>query len=105
MLCPIHLVRDAHNCGLACCKEAALLAVVVYGANHSVTKTRTDVATGDEARLAQDVNQISICGRTPFADGLDRVRLCQPVEPDEQTNAPASGELGFGLAPTGESYH
>jgi hypothetical protein len=43
------------NCGLACCIEAALLAIVVDGANHCVTQTRTDVATGEasSARTAR----------------------------------------------------
>ena len=40
--------------------------------------------------------------RASFAEGLDRVRLGQPVEPREQSNALTAGKLGLGRAPAEE---
>ena len=77
-----------HKSGLACSQEAALLAVC-----ESNTNRRRD---GRRSELVQDVDQLSVRWRAPFAEGLDRVGFGQAVEPGEQANALTAAKLGLG---------
>jgi hypothetical protein len=81
------------NVGLACCKEAALLAVVVDSASLLVSNGHR--CRGWRSELVQDVDQLSVRWRSPFAEGLHRIRLGQAVEPREQANALTAGKLGL----------
>ena len=65
----------------------------------SNTNRRCD---GRRSELVQDVDQLSVRWRAPFAEGLDRVGFGQAVEPGEQANALTAGKLGLGRAPAEE---
>jgi len=59
----------------------------------SNTNGRSD---GRRSKLVQDVDQLSVRWRAPFAEGLDRVGFGQAVEPGEQANALTAAKLGLG---------
>jgi hypothetical protein len=69
------------------------------GGSKSNTNRRRD---GRRSELVQDVDQLSVRWRAPFAEGLDRVGFGKAVEPGEQANALTAGKLGLGRAPAEE---
>ncbi len=54
--------------------------VMVDGANPFCESNAHRRRDGRRSELVQDANQLSVRGRTPIANRLDRVRLGQPVE-------------------------
>ncbi len=52
--------------------------------------------------LLENGDQLSVRGRAAVAEGSDRVRLGQAVEPREQANALSTSKLGLGRAPSEE---
>ena len=54
------------------------------------------------SELVENGDQLSMRGRAAVAEGLDRVRLGQAVEPREQANALTTSKLGLGRAPSEE---
>ncbi|MET0876775.1 MAG: hypothetical protein ABWY14_06530 [Tardiphaga sp.] len=52
--------------------------------------------------MVKDADKLRMRGRATFAEGLDRIRLGQPVKPRKQANALTAGKLGLGRAPSEE---
>ena len=66
-----------------------------YGFGHAgrLMHCRTDKWRGEFMKYG---NHLSVWGRAAFADSLDPICFCQPIELDEEANASASVEFCLG---------